>query len=531
MKTGIRKKTGNGKEAGVALLTAILALMALSGIGAALVYLTNTETQINYNYRNEQVAYFAARAGIEEARDRMLAGTITLPANASQVVYLLNPAGPNDTVAPWSANNPYTDDEICHDGYAFTANYVVASDVRCGDPANYGGGWYATPATSTLQWSNTTAALPFKWVRIGLKLNNSIQAYPVDGNQNNSAQVCWNGQGGGGEVPLTAADCAHMAPAMTPVYLLTALGVSSTGARKMIQVEVGPLPAQPFPYGLFGTSNLCNSVSFTGNGSTDSFSSANGGTYAGTQSNSGGDIGSNGGVSLGGNGTIGGSVGVTTPGNSPVVEGACPGSNYTVSGGNAGLANNPANTLNSISAQNFPIPAAPVPEPTPGPVTIPACGCLTPNTYGDIKVTGGTLSLAPGVYNVNSFSISGKGTVTISPNGQVVINVGLGGNGNSPVVDLSGQSVNNPTFIANDFQINYAGTGAINLTGQTNSYFVVDAPNATIKIAGKGDMFGAVLGNVINDSGNGTFHYDKSVSLGPPSIGVLQQISFRHISY
>jgi hypothetical protein len=526
--TIIKKNRYNNHESGVALVMALFVLLVLTAIGAALMYLTNTETQINYNYRNDEVAYFAARAGIEEARDRMTASTLTLPpADGSKVVYLLNPAGASDTVAPWDPTNQYVDDEICHDGYAFISGGTISSDVRCSAPPS-GNGWYITPSpTSTLKWNNTTTALPFKWVRIGVKLNGSVQNYTVDSTKPSASPVCWNGQGGGGEVVLTAASCAAMAPAMTPVYLITSLAVSSTGARKIVQSEVAPSPAQPFPYGLFGTGTTCGTVVFTGNGQTDSFSSKDGG-YANTHKQTGGDVGANGGVSLTGNAKIGGSVGVTTPGNSPVTEGNCPGSNYTTSGG-SGLVTDPNNQLVPISAQTFPVPPAPVPTPPTGSVKIPNCNCLTPNTYGDISISGqNNLTLAPGVYNINSLSISGQGSVTISPPGQVVLNVaGQGGT----VVSISGNGVNNPTLIANNFQINYAGTDSLSVSGNGNSYYIVDAPNANVNITGNGDIFGAIVGKTINDNGNGTFHYDTSVSLGPPSLGVLQQVSFRHISY
>jgi hypothetical protein len=100
------------------------------------------------------------------------------------------------------------------------------------------------------------------------------------------------------------------------------------------------------------------------------------------------------------------------------------------------------------------------------------------------------------------------------------------------VLDLSGNSVNNQTLNANQFQINYGGNGSINVTGNAStSYFILNAPNAGVKITGNGDIFGAVLGKTIQDSGNGGFHYDKSANLAPPSTGALQLISFRHIPY
>src|SRR5215831_19825218 len=105
-------------QAGVALLMALLALMVLSAIAVGLVYMTNTESQVNANYRSEQVAYFAAKAGLEEARDRMmlLPGSYyfsntpgltptLLPADGNaQVLYILNEGNNPGTIKPWLAD-------------------------------------------------------------------------------------------------------------------------------------------------------------------------------------------------------------------------------------------------------------------------------------------------------------------------------------------------------------------------------------------------------------------------------------------
>src|SRR5258708_39588073 len=70
----MRKKLENWKnnqERGVALLFALFTLLLISAIAVSLVFMTNTETSVNSNYRMERVSAFAAKAGAEEARDRM----------------------------------------------------------------------------------------------------------------------------------------------------------------------------------------------------------------------------------------------------------------------------------------------------------------------------------------------------------------------------------------------------------------------------------------------------------------------------
>src|SRR5216684_6770707 len=123
----MKNLTRNG-ERGVALFFSIFALLLLTAIAASLIFMTNTETQINSNYRQEQMAYFAAKAGIEEARARMMpsdpntinAGGVLLPTAAPttanfSVIYIVNPGNAANSVKPWdnSANSAaYPDDEI-----------------------------------------------------------------------------------------------------------------------------------------------------------------------------------------------------------------------------------------------------------------------------------------------------------------------------------------------------------------------------------------------------------------------------------
>ena len=205
------KKKIKNPEAGVAMIMALLALLVLSAIAAGLVYMTNTETLVNSNYRSEQVAYFAAKAGMEEARDRMMLNLpggyyfsnmapnplpTTAPTdNNGGVLYIVNEGNQPGTVQPWVAGNAYMDDEICHDGYALSGvpsgGNLPDPDVHCtsgqlpsgssgsGGPGPGGGTWWQS-TTSQLPYNGTAAALPFKWVRVSLKLNGSVQNYLVN---------------------------------------------------------------------------------------------------------------------------------------------------------------------------------------------------------------------------------------------------------------------------------------------------------------------------------------------------------------
>jgi len=68
---GKTERWKSNPERGVALLLALFALLLLSAIAASLMFMTNTETSVNTNYRSERVSAFAAKAGMEEIRARM----------------------------------------------------------------------------------------------------------------------------------------------------------------------------------------------------------------------------------------------------------------------------------------------------------------------------------------------------------------------------------------------------------------------------------------------------------------------------
>ena len=152
-----------------------------------------------------------------------------------------------------------------------------------------------------------------------------------------------------------------------------------------------------------------------------------------------------------------------------------------------------------------------------------------PGTYGDISLSGKTtLVLAPGVYNVNSLSLSGQSSITVNPAGAVVFN--FPSSVQNPI-SISGQGIASSSQIPNDMQLNYGGTGTVTLSGNGVSYAVVDAPNAALTVSGNGDFYGRVVGRTISYSGNGKFHFDKNSALGPQSNGGYQMISYREISY
>lgn len=245
----LRPAKSKNSEKGVSLLLALLVLLLVTAVAVGLITLSNTETNVSANFRDEQVAFFGARAGLEETRDRMRGGaTDSLSANLptvppgtagsnKTVLYLTNPSG-SETVAPWNTTSVnYPDDEIC------SAN---AHEATCTSGIPAGNPWYVSA-----NYSTSYAASPklnWKWARVTIKNNKSAGGAShtdlVNG-ANNTNQVCWNGTN---EVVGNASSCP--ANASLPVYMVTTLAVTPSGSRRMLQSEVVSMAPPPVPAAL-----------------------------------------------------------------------------------------------------------------------------------------------------------------------------------------------------------------------------------------------------------------------------------------
>ncbi|MDQ1409886.1 MAG: hypothetical protein QOJ41_1621, partial [Acidobacteriaceae bacterium] len=127
------------QEAGVALLLSIFVLLAISVVAIAMILASGTESALAGNYRASTSAYYAATAGLEEARGRLLnkntnyfdntVATFMPPLGTTlakdQVRYILNPNG-GEVVAPLTFGNPatYPDNEYVNE---FAANPLAAN--------------------------------------------------------------------------------------------------------------------------------------------------------------------------------------------------------------------------------------------------------------------------------------------------------------------------------------------------------------------------------------------------------------------
>jgi len=236
---GRQKRKPKSSEQGVALVIALLTLLLISALLMGMIVASNSETNISTNFRDEQTAFFAARAGIEEVRDRIrtnanptlttntyfnpVGGITPLAGAANGILYVINPAN-GETVDPWNAGGKYYDDELVKEIGIPPTGYILPA------PSSFGNSYAATPP------------LPWKWVRLMIKPNKSdtgiTRITSVDGAQN-ANRVCFNGTN---EHTTALTSCPDK-----PVYELTALAVTPSGSRRMVQYEISQNTLPPIP--------------------------------------------------------------------------------------------------------------------------------------------------------------------------------------------------------------------------------------------------------------------------------------------
>ena len=270
-----RLRNGRNSESGIALFMALFALLLLTSIALGLMFISTTETSVNYNYRGSVQAFYAAKAGTQEGVDRLRDGVAgysiprptVMPSATSNagVLYIVNKASASEEVLPWSTalsgggNNQLFDDQLCNDRFTSgTTNLLgvapTGSGIPCGLAVTGASATVCPYCTTTVSKDPNTGsalAMPYKWVRITLKQNatvgnNGTTAFKVDTTATDSSKVCWDGHHERALASLAGyTDCASPpaggAP-FTDVYLVTALARTTTGSRRMYQVEYAPAP-------------------------------------------------------------------------------------------------------------------------------------------------------------------------------------------------------------------------------------------------------------------------------------------------
>ncbi len=286
------KTTGSARERqrGVALMVALLALLLLSAIGLGMMYSSDTDTAINANYRDKQLAMYASMAGVQEARDRIQPqntvanipfppGLPTLGSNTN-VIYIINPKN-GESVTPWDNNpsNPgskYFDDELCQEN---VIGLTGTAGVPCPGPYPGYSAWatvYDDSQTSAAPW-NLPTPLSAKWTRITLKANN-MTPVAVNGSSSTSSQICWDGHE---EILLPAGygpNCGPLTSSVATITLQNA-GTGWTSAPTVNLTGGGGSGAAAVAVGTSIPNGQVGSVTVTSGGS--SYSSAPTVTFSG----------------------------------------------------------------------------------------------------------------------------------------------------------------------------------------------------------------------------------------------------------
>lgn len=272
-------------QSGIALLLALLIILSLTALSLSVVLFTQSESRLGNTFAAQSQAYYAAVAGLEEARGRLnpsavdAIATTQLPTQVNQVLYLVNsssqdPVSPTNPLSPTNPSSPYYD-------------YEYAQEF----PGGFGAAQVLThPVYSDQPGATTSYVIPYKWVRITLETE---YASKIDVNQwgflNPTTCIDWDGTN---QYLCTNPSCTNPPylctnppctnpPCVTPVpiYMLTALAVEPNGVRKMVQSEVVGTPPL-IPAAGVGTAG---SATLTGLSTGPPNLTLNGNDYCGVQ--------------------------------------------------------------------------------------------------------------------------------------------------------------------------------------------------------------------------------------------------------
>ena len=251
-------------ESGIALLISIFVLLLISVVAIALIVSSGTETALAGNYRSSTSVYYAALAGIEEVRARLLPknpnsfkntdpsflpATGTPLAVCNDVYYVLNPLG-TEAVTPWVSGSTYADTEY---GPEFSTSCTTPPTVHTASSI-----WNRSP----LNGLSFPGPL-YKWVRINAVSEQSLNldVSPYDGTKSLTTPVYYDGtnlndQNNGSQV-----------------IEITALAVLPNGSQKLVQYLTAPVPITlpPFLAALSLLSSAGNGASFHAPASNSSY--------------------------------------------------------------------------------------------------------------------------------------------------------------------------------------------------------------------------------------------------------------------
>jgi hypothetical protein len=530
-------------ESGIALVLSLFLMLAMSVVGASMMFLSQTETYSSMNYRMMSQARYGAESGIQVAANYIFY-TYAAPSTA----------GP-DLLSLYNTNvSPVT---LVANGQPVVLSYDTTK-------SNYG-----LAATETAYKNLFTTAMS-----LGATNTTKVNYLPTATLMSMELIPAGSVLGSANEKVLQT-------------WQIVADG-TITGGKRTATVEVSAvLDTQKFSttspavnYAAFATAATCGALTYSGGASTASYNSAAAGfnplgglslangdlqtscTDVGHDANCNkGAVGTNGNLTESGNSTVINGT-LSTP---RVGVGACSAGNIDAQTA-SGHASVTGGIVQLPAAVSLPAPviAAPAGVPTTNvsissgttcatlPFALPAgatCGLstvsgdtyltITPNgsvmNLGNVQIgTHANLVIAGGTYNVNSIDLGSGASLTVS--GQVkmtviesvhlssnstldlnssasslVMNIVNTGSVTTPL-DFSGGEISNKTMDPSLIQIQYGGTGTIKLSGGTQQAAVIYAPNAAATFKGNASLYGEIVAATIDDSGGANMYYDRNLA-------------------
>jgi Tfp pilus assembly protein PilX len=498
------------KEKGIALILALLLVLVTSVIAVSLASVGRTEAFASMNYRLMSQSRDAAEGGVHKAAN-FLMYSYSKPGGAGNPLtnygLTTSPVTSNGNAVVLSANSKVN------------SNYPVSADQSSFNSAAQGS---VTAGNTTINYTTSAQLLSMR----------QFTPYGQPAGTYTTIQT-W---------AITADGSVS--------------GMQSSDVELTSILEQQALPV--FAYAAFATNPGCGALTFGGGGTTDSYDSQNITYDDGSVQTQhfGGNVGTNGNLSTSGNPTtIYGNLSTPMTG-----VGNCNTSGVTAWTGSSGTVT--GSIIELPQTVTYPTPVIPSPGTTDLGIshnatctsiglTSPPCYSsgtdiyIPPGNYGNISVTGQeVVHFSPGTYNINSFQeqsaqsglvIDGypcaspcvssidPNVAISSTNTSVILNVS-GNNVSGAVVDLTGQSVQNPSFNPMNLQILYAGTGSVKLEGGTEAAGLVYAPNSSYSFGGGSNWYGAVVGSLLTDMGGTAIHYDRRLKsegyvAGPYTLG------------
>ena len=237
----MKRERKTRRQGGIALLIAIFVLLLISVVAIALLVSSGTETALGANYRTSSTVYYAAIAGLEEARGRLLPPVtknpkyfgipvIPMPFPLDQTVYVINRL-PGENIVPWDPGNAFYDNE-----------YQTEFTKQAKDVASF--------QSVNSVWDNNIQDIPgpiFKWVRINAATEKSLfLQVNASGSYDSTTAIYYD--------PFHLNTTANpwpslvVGPTATAVQVLevTALASLPIGSQKILQYLVAPVgPTTP----------------------------------------------------------------------------------------------------------------------------------------------------------------------------------------------------------------------------------------------------------------------------------------------